>query len=131
MPIPGNGVGAAVHEVTERASALARLEAELAAAEIRQKVSSLGGGIVVLGAGVLIGLYALGFLFATIAAALATFMPTWLALFLVGAALLLVAAAVIAIGSSLLHRGVPPVPEQAIAEARLTGEVLRRSSDDG
>jgi hypothetical protein len=68
MPTPGNG--AAVHEVAERASTLARLEAELAALEIRQKVSALGAGVVVLGVGLLVALYALGFLFATIAAAL-------------------------------------------------------------
>jgi Putative Actinobacterial Holin-X, holin superfamily III len=126
----GNGgVQAAVHEVAERARTLVRLEGELAALEVRQKIAALGAGVVLLAAGGVLALFALGFLLATVAAALATALATWLALLLVGAGLALVAALLFAIGVSQLRRGVPPVPEQAIAEAKLTGAALSGRND--
>jgi hypothetical protein len=39
--------------------------------------------------------------------------------------LLLAAGLLGAIGAGLLRKGAPPVPEQALAEARLTTEALR------
>jgi hypothetical protein len=123
------GVQAAVHEVTEHARTLVRLEGELAALEVRQKIASLGAGVALLVAGGVLGLFALGFLLATVAAALATAISTWLALLLVAGGVALVAAVLLAIGVSLLRRGVPPVPEQAIAEAKLTGAALKARSD--
>jgi hypothetical protein len=119
------GVQGAVHEVTEHARSLARLEVELAGLEVRRKVAALGAGAVVLAAGGVLALFGLGFLLATIAAALALVVPTWLALLIVGLGVLLAAGAAFLIGRSLLRRGVPPVPEQAIAEAKLTGDALK------
>ena len=123
--VQNGGVQAAVHEVTEHARSLARLEAELAGLEVRRKLAELGAGAVLLAAGGLLALYALGFLLATIAAALALVVPTWLALLIVGLGLALVAGAAFVVGRSRLRRGVPPVPEQAIAEAKLTGDALK------
>jgi cytochrome c oxidase assembly factor CtaG len=123
------GVQAAVHEVAEHARTLVRLEGELAALEVRQKIASLGAGVALLVAGGVLALFALGFLLATVAAALATAVSTWLALLLVAGGVALVAVALLAIGASLLRRGVPPVPEQAIAEAKLTGAALKARSD--
>ena len=123
--VRNDGVQAAVHEVTEHARSLARLEGELAVLELRRKVTALGAGAVVLAAGGVFALFALGFLLATIAAALALVVPTWLALLIVGVGLLLVAGTAFLVGRSLLRRGVPPVPEQAIAEAKLTGNALK------
>lgn len=125
MPTRADGVGSVIHEVAERASALARLEAELAVLEVRGKLASLGvGGGLVLGAAIL-ALFALGFLLATAAAGLATFLATWLALLIVGAALLITTAVLAAIGISVLKRAVPPIPEAAVSEARLTAEALK------
>jgi uncharacterized membrane protein YqjE len=125
MPTRGNGVGAIVHEVAERVSALARLEAELASLELRRKAASLGAGGALIAGALLLSLFALGFLFATIVAALATFLPTWLALLLVGAVLMLSAAAAGWIGVARLRRGMPLVPAQAVQEAKLTAEALK------
>ncbi len=125
MPTRADGVGSVIHEVAERATSLARLEAELAMLELREKIASLGvGGGLVLGAGIF-GLFALGFLLATAAAGLATALDTWLALLIVGIALVLVTAALGVIGISVLKRGVPPIPERAVAEARLTADTLK------
>ncbi|MDQ3379469.1 MAG: phage holin family protein [Actinomycetota bacterium] len=128
MPTPANGgVGSVIHEVAERASALARLEAELAILELRRKITSLGiGGALVLGAGIL-GLFAVGFLLATAAAGLAIFLDTWLALLMVAGGLLVLTAVAAAVGISTLKRGVPPIPERAVNEAKLTASVLRGS----
>jgi hypothetical protein len=123
------GVQAAVHEVAEHARTLVRLEGELAALEVRRKIAALGAGVALLVAGGVLALFALGFLLATLAAALATVLATWLALLVVGGGLTLVAVLLLAIGVSQLRRGVPPVPEQAIAEAKLTGAALTGRTD--
>jgi hypothetical protein len=128
MPIPETerrGVGPAAKEVAEHASTLARLELELAALEIKQKVAALGIGIgLVIGAGVFL-FYGVGFGLAAGAAGLATVVSTWLALLIVFGALLLLGVVLALVGMSLIKRGTPPVPEQAVAEARLTTEALR------
>ena len=77
----------------------------------------------------MVGVYAIGFLFATIAAALATFLPTWLALLLVTLLLVAVAAVLGFAGLGRIRRGTPPVPEQAITEAKLTTEAIKRNGD--
>jgi hypothetical protein len=119
------GLGAAVKEVAERASAIVRLELELAALELKRKVISLGVGIgLAIGAAVFLFLM-LGFTFATIAAALATAMPTWAALLVTTGLLFLLAGVLAAIGIALIRKGTPPVPEQAIREAKLTTEALK------
>ena len=115
---------AAVHEVAERARALTRLEVELASLELRRKTAAVGAGAALIAAGGVFALFAVGFLLATAAAALATVLPTWSALIIVGGTLLIAAALLFAIGSSRLRRGVPPVPEQALEEAKLTGAAL-------
>jgi len=119
------GFGPAAKQVAEHASALARLELELAALEIKRKVVALGLGIGFgLGAGIFL-LFALGFVFATIAAALATAMATWLALLVVTGILLLLAGVLGILALGAFKRGTPPVPEQAIREAKLTTEALK------
>ena|SRR5215210_8914197 len=121
----GPGLGAAVKHVTEHASALVRLELELASLELKRKLGALGVGIGLgLGAAVF-GVFFLGFLFATVAAALATFLSTWLALLIVTVALLLVAGVLGMLAIRSLRKGTPPVPKQAIHEAKLTTSALR------
>ena len=123
-----NGIAGAVNDVAEHARTLVRLEGELAALELRQKAASLGAGSAVVASGIVLGLFAFGFLLATIAAALNTFLPAWLALLIVGLVLAALAAGVTALGIQELRRSTPPVPEKAIAEAKATGEALRGST---
>jgi hypothetical protein len=118
-------LGGAAKEVAEHASALVRLELELAKLEVGRKVALLGVGIGLGVGAALVGVYAVGFLFATIAAALATFLPTWLALLIVTLVLALVAGILGMLALSRIQRGAPPVPEQAIEEAKLTSEALK------
>ena len=119
------GLGDAARQVAEHASSLARLEVELALIEVKAKLASLGKGIgLALGAVVLL-LYALGFGFAAAAAGLATAMSTWLALLIVTGGLLLVVIVLALLAMRAVKRGTPPVPEQAIREAKATTEALR------
>ena len=120
-----NGVGTVAKQVSEHASALVRLEFELAALELKRKVAALGIGIgLALGAALFL-LFALGFGFAAAAAALATATSTWLALLIVTGALfgLALILGVFALGA--VKRGTPPVPEEAIREAKLTTSALK------
>jgi len=120
-----NGVGPAAKQVAEHASSLARLELELAALELKKKAQSLGIGIGLGAGGVLFTVFALGFTFATIAAALATTMPVWAALLITTGILFFLAGTLAAIGILMVRKATPPVPEQAITEAKLTTEALK------
>ena len=123
------GLGAAAKSVSEHLSSIMRLEIELATIELKRKVASLGIGIGLgIGAAVFF-FYMIGFGLATIAAALATTMSTWLALLIVTGALLLVAGLLGLLALRKITKGTPPVPEQAIREAQLTQTALK--SDAG
>jgi uncharacterized membrane protein YqjE len=119
------GLGRAVKEVTERLSSIVRLELQLASLELKHKVSALGMGIGLGVGAVVFGVFMFGFLFATIAAALATFLATWLALLIVTVFLLLVAGILGGLSVRAIKRGTPPVPQQAIQEAKLTTSALK------
>jgi len=119
------GLGGAAKLVADHARSLVRLELQLAVAELKKKVAAIGIGIALLAGAALFLLFALGFAFATIAAAIATTTSVWLALLIVTGGLFVLAAVLVAVGITLIRRGTPPVPEQALAEARLTAEAVR------
>jgi uncharacterized membrane protein YqjE len=119
------GLGATVKSVSERASSLVRLELELAALEVKRKIASLGIGIGLALAAAVLLVFALGFGLATIAAGLATALPWWAALLIVTIGIILVAALLGWLGMRSIKKGTPPVPEQALAEAKLTTEALK------
>ena len=128
MHTPGNeraGVGNAAKQVADHAKTLVALELELAALELKRKAASLATGLALAVVAGVLGLFALGFAFAAIAAGLADVLPTWLALLIVAAGLVVVAAVVGAVGLRAIKRGTPPVPRQAIDEAKRTTEALR------
>ena len=119
------GLGGAAKIVAEHASTLARLELELAQLELKRKVTKLGIGIGLVAGAAVFGLIALGFAFLMLAAVLDTFLATWLALLVVTAVLLVLAGGLAFGGLRLIKRGSPPVPEQAIHEAKLTTGALK------
>ena len=119
------GLGAAVKEVSERASALVRLELELASLELKSKVAVLGIGIGLAVGAAVFGLFALGFLLATAAAGLATFLDTWLALLIVALFLVVLTAVLGLFARRSIKKGTPPVPNQAIEEAKMTTAALK------
>jgi hypothetical protein len=126
MPIQGtNGIGGATKHIADHALAIAKLEVRLALLELKKKAALLGVGVGLLVGAAVFGLFAVGFLLAAAAAGLATTLSTWLALLIVGAVLLLLTGALALLGRSSVKRGVPPVPEQAITEAKVTKEAVK------
>jgi amino acid transporter len=125
----GPSLRAAVRDVGDHAKTLAKLELELAALELKGKVAAFGVGIALLVAGAILGLLGLGFALATVAAALATFLPTWLALLAVTIGIFLLTAVLAFAGLRGIKKATPPLPEQAIREAKKTTEVLRSNAD--
>lgn len=127
--LTGNGnhkLGTVAKQVAEHASALTRLEVELASLELKSKVVSLGVGVGLAAGAAVFALVGLAFALATITAAIALVVSVWLALLIMTGALFLVAgvAGVLAVGR--LRRGTPPVPEEAIEEAKRTTEAIKR-----
>jgi membrane protein implicated in regulation of membrane protease activity len=119
------GLGGAAKLVADKVSAIIRLELALAAAELKKKVAALGLGIALLVGAALFGLFALGFGLAAAAAGIATALPTWAALLIVFGGLMGLATLLGLLGIGRVARGTPPVPEQAITEAKLTTEALK------
>jgi hypothetical protein len=122
------GLRGAAKLVADRARSIVQLEIQLALTEIKQKVAAIGVGIGLLVGAALFLFFALAFALATIAAAIATALSTWLALLIVTGALLLVVAVLAAIGIASIRKGTPPLPEQAIEEAKLTMEAVKNGN---
>ena len=127
MPERANGhLGAAAKQVAEHASALTRLEVELAGLELKKKAASLGIGIGLGGASAALVLYGIGFALATAAVALALVVDLWLALLIVTAAIFLLAVVLALLAKRSVRKATPVVPEDAVREAKLTTEAFKR-----
>ena len=138
MPPPGTPpppdqrpLGDLVVEVTENASTLVREEIELAKAEVSEKVGKiLRGSVVGIAAGVFAFL-ALILIMHGIAWLLSEELfdgKAWPGFFIEAAIFLLIAALAGWIASKALKQGAPPLPEQAIEEAKLTKEMLEKEA---
>ncbi len=122
---PAPQIRASARQAVAHAASIVRLEKELARAELEHKGMSLGAGAgAAVAAGVFL-LFAVGFGLATAVAVLALVVPWWLALLLVFSMLLVFVLVLVLVSRSLFRNGTPLAPEQAIAEARLTKQVLR------
>jgi len=119
------GLGGAAKLVADRARSIVRLELQLAASELKRKVAALGVGIAMLVGAAVFALFGLGFALAAAAAAIATVFSTWLALLIVAGGLFVMVGGLAVLGIGALRKGAPPVPEQAIAEAKLTAEAVK------
>jgi uncharacterized membrane protein YqjE len=120
-------VGELVFEVTEKTSSLVREEIELAKAEISEKVGKiLRGSVVGLAAGIFAFL-ALILVMEGVAWLLAEEVfdgNAWPGFFVEAAIFLLIAAAAGFFAYRSVQAGAPPVPEQAIEEAKRTKAML-------
>lgn len=119
------GVPRAARSAAQRVSTIVRLERELATLELKQKITQLGLGAALVVLAAFLALLGLTFLLVTITAALALVVPWWAALLIMTIVIFLIAAGLGWFGLQRLKAGSPPVPEQAIEEARRTQAVLR------
>lgn len=116
-----------VFDVSQGTSALIREEFELAKAEVSEKVGKLVRGSVVGIAAGIFAFLALILVMHGIAWLLAEELfdgTVWSGYFIEAALFLLIAAVAGLIAYRAVQAGAPPVPEQAIAEAKLTKEML-------
>lgn len=118
-----------VFDVSESASTLIREEIELAKVEVTEKVGKLVRGSVV---GVAAGTFAFLALI-LVMEGIAWLLneevfdgKVWPGFFVEAAAFLLIAAAAGLIAYRAVQAGAPPVPDQAIEEAKLTKEMLQK-----
>lgn len=123
---PRRGLIASVSRTAGRASAIFRLEKELATLELKQKATRMGIGAGLGLVAVFFLFFGLLFAFGTIAAALATFLPVWAALLIVTGLLLLLCALFALLARGRFRKAVPFSPEAALREAKLTTEALKR-----
>jgi len=94
-----------------------RSEMRLAKTEIGEETSKALRAVAVLGAGLILGIYALGFLLLSAAYALAAVLPDWLGPLLVGLIVAVIATALIVIGRNRM-KNVSPVPQKTIASVK-------------
>jgi uncharacterized membrane protein YqjE len=120
-----------VVEVSENASTLVREEIELAKAEVSQKVAKILRGSAVGAAAGIFAFLALILILHGIAWLLGEELfdgNIWAGYFVTAGIFLLIAALAGFIAFRALKAGSPPVPEQAIEEAKLTKEMLEKEA---
>jgi hypothetical protein len=125
----GTGIRGAIREVTSRASAVMRLQAELFRTEMGAsgKNAAAGAGVAVAAAFVLFFAFAL--LTTLFVVALAIVLPLWLSVLIVLVLYLLIAAVLGLVSRNRFQhvKGAPVAREQA----RLTGAALGKRQDEG
>jgi hypothetical protein len=120
-----------VVEVSENASTLVREEIELTKAEISQKVSKILRGSAVGAAAGVFAFLAVIMIFHGVAWLLGEEVFSgniWAGYFVTAGIFLLVSALAGFIAYRSLRAGTPPLPEQAIEEAKLTKEMLEKET---
>jgi Putative Actinobacterial Holin-X, holin superfamily III len=118
-----------VVEVSENASTLVREEIELAKAEISEKVGKILRGSAVGAAAGVFAFLAVIMIFHGVAWLLGEELFSgniWAGYFVTAGIFLLISALAGFIAFRALRAGAPPVPEQAIEEAKLTKEMLAK-----
>jgi uncharacterized membrane protein YqjE len=122
-------LGELVFDVTEGVSGLVREEIQLAKAEVSEKAGKIAKGAVV---GISAGIFAFLALI-LVMEGIAWLLneevfdgKTWPGFFIEAAVFLLIAALAALIAYKAVKAGSPPLPEQAIEEAKLTKEMLTK-----
>lgn len=124
---PARGIRASGRRVVAHARAIVQLEQELAQSELQRKGTTVGAGAGVGVAAGVLAVFAIGFGLATLAAALALVVDWWLALLIVFVLLIILVVVLALVARMLFQRGMPLSPEQAIAEARLSAQMLKEN----
>lgn len=131
MPDDKKPLGDLVFDVSHGVSALVREEVELAKAEVSEKVGKLVRGSVVGAAAGIFAFLALILIMHGVAWLLAEELfggNVWSGFFIEAALFLLLAAVAGLVAYRAVQAGAPPVPAQAIEEAKLTKEMLEESA---
>lgn len=117
-------------QLSDQATTLARMEVELAKAELQQKGKQIGIGAGAFGGAGLFGLFAFGALTATFILALAEAVDAWLAALIVTVAYAAIAGVLALVGRSRVQEGTPPTPQRAIESTKEDVETAKRSAKE-
>ena len=120
-----HSTGELVKMMSEQVSVLIRDELKLAQLEMagKGKQAALGAGM--FGASGVVAVYGVGCLLACAIIAISGVVAAWLAALIVGVALLAAAGGAALLGRKRLQKGVPPVPEQAVADVKADIEEIK------
>ena len=119
------GIAARVQEIRTRATTLARLQLELVTLELKRKGKALAIAAVLAIIALVVVLYAIGFIFAAIAAGIAETLPLWASLLIVSGLLLLTAAVLLYLAMRSARKAAPTRPVEAVEEAQKTVQEIR------
>jgi protein-S-isoprenylcysteine O-methyltransferase Ste14 len=118
-------LGQLVADASHDVEGIVRSEIALAKAEMLYGARFMGKGAALLCAAAFLALLGLIFLFHTLAAVLAIWLPVWAGYLIVTAVLLGLAGLLALVGKNALTKA-SPSPEKAIAEAQQTIAALKR-----
>jgi tetrahydromethanopterin S-methyltransferase subunit C len=112
-------VFALIADIPTLVTDLVQREIELVKTEVISKLKALGAGVGVIAVALVVLLGMLGVLLtAAVFALTLTGLPGWAAALIVAGALLIIAIVLGLIGYSILKRGIPPVPTEAIESVK-------------
>jgi uncharacterized membrane protein YqjE len=117
-----------VRDVTKLVPQLVRAELTLAKAELAEKGKQAGVGAGLFGGSGLFAFFSLAALVAAAILGLAEVLPGWAAALIVAGTLLVLAGLLALVGRSQVRRAIPPMPEQAVMNARLDVEAMKESA---
>ena len=130
---PGSRRSAPISELVRSLFAdlavMVRGEAELAKVELRTKATAVGASAAMLGAGVVIAIFAIGTLIAAAVLAVAIVLPGWAAALVVATLLLSVAAALGLAGRARFRAAGPLAPTQTIETVQEDIAWMRRETE--
>ncbi|WP_285750436.1 phage holin family protein [Lentzea sp. NBRC 105346] len=117
-----------VSRLSEQVSHLVRDEMRLASAELRDKGKHAGVGAGLFGGAGVFAWWGGLSVVAGLILLLAQVLEPWAAAFIIAAALLVIAGILALIGRAQIKRGVPPVPEQAMASVKQDIATIREGA---
>lgn len=119
------GLAERAQAIKTRALTLARLQLELATLEMKRKAKwiFIAAGLAVVA--LVSVLYAVGFVFAAIAAGIAEALPLWASLLIVAFLLFITAAVLLLAAVRTARKAGPARPVETVAEAQETARELR------
>jgi len=126
--VADKGLPQLAKDVAADLSRLAKLEIQLAGDQVKRGMMKRAVAIGALVTALLFLLYAVGFLLAAGAAGIATALPWWAALLIVGGALVVVALGLVALAALKLRSAGSVVPDETKASVKEDVRSLRQPS---
>lgn len=113
----GRSMGEVLQDIVANIQEIFRSEFRLAKAEIQEEAHKIARSSIPMGIGILLALYALGFLLLAAVHGLATVLDAWLAALIVGVTVLVISLILISAGRKRLKQ-VKVVPEKTIGTVK-------------